>query len=334
LMDPSVRPAGDQYGWPDATVYTPNGHFDPAATLAVLQSQQRVNSLQGQLLASGVCDVGMCAQGRTGAACMTDSDCALESQAFVISAVDQAANEILDAILAAAAGGEECDDGNQVDGDGCDTNCTLTRCGNGIVTAGEECDDGNLRRGDGCSPTCTLICPATPSSTCYPPIESRRSRLMLNHPKKAGKDRLDWKWRGVPSAKAEFGSPTLTDDYTLCVYDSSRLVLSAVAPAGNDCNPGLPCWKENKSGFRYKSRNGVPDGLTSISLRGGKPDGRASIRVRGRGPTLTLPNLLTLSSPLTAEIRKSSGGCWSAVYSAPHRRHDAEHFDDLADQPE
>ena len=34
-------------------------------------------------------------------------------------------------------GGEECDDNNSFDGDGCDSNCTPTRCGNGIVTAGE-----------------------------------------------------------------------------------------------------------------------------------------------------------------------------------------------------
>src|SRR5437763_1372559 len=30
--------------------------------------------------------------------------------------------------------GEACDDGNRVNGDGCDNNCTLTGCGNGIVT--------------------------------------------------------------------------------------------------------------------------------------------------------------------------------------------------------
>ena len=49
---------------------------------------------------------------------------------------------------------ETCDDGNQVEGDGCDSNCTLTGCGNGIVTAGEECDDGNTVNGDGCSSSC------------------------------------------------------------------------------------------------------------------------------------------------------------------------------------
>ena len=41
--------------------------------------------------------------------------------------------------------GEECDDGNAVDGDGCDHNCTRTRCANGISTPGETCRDDALR---------------------------------------------------------------------------------------------------------------------------------------------------------------------------------------------
>jgi cysteine-rich repeat protein len=49
---------------------------------------------------------------------------------------------------------EACDDGNLIDGDGCDSNCTPTGCGNTIVTAGETCDDGNLVSGDGCDPNC------------------------------------------------------------------------------------------------------------------------------------------------------------------------------------
>jgi len=50
--------------------------------------------------------------------------------------------------------GERCDDGNGLDGDGCDSNCTPTECGNGIVTTGEQCDDGNDVNGDGCDATC------------------------------------------------------------------------------------------------------------------------------------------------------------------------------------
>src|SRR5262249_48335918 len=54
--------------------------------------------------------------------------------------------------------GEQCDDGNAIDGDGCDSNCTPTGCGNGVVTAGEICDDGNTTSGDGCSADCGALC--------------------------------------------------------------------------------------------------------------------------------------------------------------------------------
>lgn len=53
-------------------------------------------------------------------------------------------------------GTEGCDDGNFVNGDGCDANCTPTACGNGIASAGEVCDDKNTMMGDGCSATCQV----------------------------------------------------------------------------------------------------------------------------------------------------------------------------------
>ena len=54
---------------------------------------------------------------------------------------------------------EQCDDGNDVDGDDCDSNCTTPKCGNGIKTAGEECDDGNAKNGDECNALCQVtIC--------------------------------------------------------------------------------------------------------------------------------------------------------------------------------
>ncbi len=50
---------------------------------------------------------------------------------------------------------ETCDDGNLTDGDDCDSNCTPTGCGNNILTMGEVCDDGNLVDGDNCDSNCT-----------------------------------------------------------------------------------------------------------------------------------------------------------------------------------
>ncbi len=50
--------------------------------------------------------------------------------------------------------GEFCDDGNPINGDGCDANCSLTACGNGLQSGGEPCDDGNTADNDGCAASC------------------------------------------------------------------------------------------------------------------------------------------------------------------------------------
>lgn len=68
--------------------------------------------------------------------------------------------------------GEQCDDANDVNTDGCNNACRVNitpgdpECGNGFKEYGEECDDGNNRENDGCSPTCkkTSIPPAPGTS--------------------------------------------------------------------------------------------------------------------------------------------------------------------------
>lgn len=55
--------------------------------------------------------------------------------------------------------GEECDDGNQLNGDGCTFDCKSQTCGNNIVELPYEmCDDGNTASGDGCSNRCVSEC--------------------------------------------------------------------------------------------------------------------------------------------------------------------------------
>ena len=59
----------------------------------------------------------------------------------------------------ARGAGEECDDGNTDDGDGCSSTCILegpAPCGDGLIWLGEECDDGDTEGGDGCSATCAI----------------------------------------------------------------------------------------------------------------------------------------------------------------------------------
>ncbi len=55
--------------------------------------------------------------------------------------------------------GEQCDDGNTDNGDGCSSTCQNEGggggfCGDGVKSPTEECDDGNNVDGDGCSAAC------------------------------------------------------------------------------------------------------------------------------------------------------------------------------------
>jgi fibro-slime domain-containing protein len=86
------------------------------------------------------------------------------------------------------SGGEDCDDGNSVPGDGCSGVCRIepgytcptvgtpcdytvtTECGNGKVEGNEVCDDHNAQSGDGCSSDCLAVEPgfacSTPGQAC------------------------------------------------------------------------------------------------------------------------------------------------------------------------
>lgn len=51
--------------------------------------------------------------------------------------------------------GEECDDDNGIDTDGCTSRCLAARCGDGLIQAGSEaCDDANLQNSDACVDAC------------------------------------------------------------------------------------------------------------------------------------------------------------------------------------
>jgi uncharacterized repeat protein (TIGR01451 family)/MYXO-CTERM domain-containing protein len=94
------------------------------------------------------CVSGFCDPAGDICACDADFDCPAEHICAGYACIPVGCGDGL------LASNETCDDGNTLDGDGCDSNCTPTSCGNGIQTAGEGCDDGNLLDDDGCSASC------------------------------------------------------------------------------------------------------------------------------------------------------------------------------------
>src|SRR5207344_2682647 len=55
-----------------------------------------------------------------------------------------------------ASAGEQCDDGNAIDNDGCNTQCQTPSCGNSIVDQGEACDSGGVNTAT-CDANCTAV---------------------------------------------------------------------------------------------------------------------------------------------------------------------------------
>lgn len=54
-------------------------------------------------------------------------------------------------------GEEECDDGNNVDGDGCSKDCKHEICGDGVANVGEECGEGQAQPPDKDCKNCKLV---------------------------------------------------------------------------------------------------------------------------------------------------------------------------------
>jgi cysteine-rich repeat protein len=100
--------------------------------------------------------------------------------------------------------GEECDDGNTEAGDGCDELCRLEICGNGRLDASEQCDDGNTTPGDGCNQLC---------------LHEECGNDVMD----VGEDCDGTDFQGVSCADFDFYEGTLSCDAS-CLYDTSTCV--------------------------------------------------------------------------------------------------------------
>jgi len=206
-------------------------------------------------------------------------------------------------------------------------------CGNGAVDAGEQCDDGNALNGDCCSSTCqrapigtscgtcgscnaigTCILGPRPEAACKRPVKPGAAKLLVKNASPDTKDRLQWKWaKGAATTLAELGHPDTGDDYSLCVYDASSatpaFVFGAAAPGGAD-------WRARPTGFGYRSLTLAPDGLQTVTLKAGTA-GKATVIVKGKGDLLPVPGPASpLPLPLLVQLQGGAGSCWEARFES------------------
>ena len=127
----------------------------------------------------------------------------------------------------------------------------------------------------------------------------------------ATKPSLTWKWASSGAVTfADYGAPDLATGYTLCVYDASGsgLRASATVPTG----PFV--WKVGSKGYSYKSKTGLPEGVTGLSLKIGTP---GKEQLKAKGTHLQTPTG-ALAAPVRVQLQRSDGSsCTEATFSAP-----------------
>ncbi len=210
--------------------------------------------------------------------------------------------------------GEDCDDGNTVDGDCCSSSCTFEPVGAPCAGPASLC---LVNRCDGAG-TCASIVPTGCRS-------AGKSLLLLKNSADDAKDKVTFKWlRGAATDQSELGNPLASADYALCLYTGAlQHPLTQVAvPADNTK------WKPaSTKGYKYKDPSGSADGVVSLLLTGGAA-GKAKVVLKGKGTHMPDPTFSNLPLPVTAQLVNSdTNACFEATYvSANVTKNDGGQF--------
>jgi cysteine-rich repeat protein len=213
--------------------------------------------------------------------------------------------------------GESCDDGpaNGTPGSCCSSTCA-------VEPAGTPCtDDGSLCTTDLCDGSGTCTHPYEPDPSCTTPATWGATLRVISRPGVAGADQVQFKWSKGPAVPlSAFGSPGGSTSYAFCVYDAtaSGPVPTYQGQPGGQCDVE-PCWSSSPMGWKFTSKSGVPDGITSMTLKEGLMPGMARMEVRAKG-LLSLETLpLQMSPNVIAQVRTGEGQCWGATFSTAMR---------------
>jgi hypothetical protein len=170
---------------------------------------------------------------------------------------------------------------------------------------------------DPVAPDCALV----PLPNCTDPGKASLLIKDANADGASADDRLTWKWiKGPLTTQGDFGEPTVTADYHLCIYSGGAptLTIQAILPAAGTCGD-QPCWKTaGTKGYKRKDSAATIDGISLVVLKGG-PAGKSKIVVKGKDgnlflspPTLPFPNLNDVVVQLS---NTDNTNCWESTFS-------------------
>src|SRR5262249_55598306 len=125
----------------------------------------------------------------------------------------------------------------------------------------------------GATATLAAGCPAVPEISCR---TAHKSLLVITNITDDATDKLIWKWkRGQSVSQTEYGDPTTTAEYALCVYDNSGFRI------GIDIPPDAMKWSPlSNKGYEYRDQGAAADGVTRVLLN------TTTALLQGKGPNL------------------------------------------------
>ena len=211
-----------------------------------------------------------------------------------------------------AAENDPCDDG-----DGCTINdvcnASLQCVGGGTL----DCDDGNVCTADACQSP--LGCVHTPAVASGCNATNGKSILLIKDNPTDAKDQVLFKWLKGDIDIGDFGDPTASTDYTLCVSDANKVLVSATAPAASTCG-SKPCWSftgpsGSPNGVKYNDPAKGNDGVKGVKGKASS-SGKAKLLFKGLGANIPTIGIAGITYPVTAQVLTSDAGCWEQQFSA------------------
>ncbi len=156
-------------------------------------------------------------------------------------------------------------------------------------------------------------CPAAPSGTC---ATAAKAQLQLKLNATDTKDKLKWKFSGGPAlTQGDFGDPTTSATYALCLYDDGALKAELqVGPSGTLWVP------VGSKGYKYTDALGTSAGVTKMNILGGDA-GKSKLLLKGKGSALPMPTpvsgtrFFAQTSAVTAQLREVNGDCYATTFT-------------------
>jgi hypothetical protein len=171
----------------------------------------------------------------------------------------------------------------------------------------------------------TSSCAPTPLA-CREPTASAKASVAIQDRADPEKDQISFKWRsGAATTIGEFGNPTGSDDYALCIYDNDVLIYGADIPSGSS-------WSANSKGYKYRDKDLLPDGVKSVVFKESTIPGKASLTLKSKGAQVAPPSLAVVPGPVDVQVQRGDGLiCFGATFTDPYAVHDLTQLKDKAD---